>query len=275
MNFRRASCRLAGAMVLVAFIGSVAQAQTTREQTESVVRDYLASHPEEIQRIVKDYLIGNPDVIQQVILEIIKKRQPNLAAGTGAKPQRPDKSAEIKANAQLLFDSPRQVALGNPKGDVTLVEFFDYNCGYCKRALGDTQMLLKSDPKLRIVLKELPILGPGSVEAARVAVAVRMQDQSGAKYLAFHEKMLADRVPADKAQAMAHAAAAGADMARLEQDLGSSEVERTIQESVSLAQALGINGTPGYVLNEEIIPGAIGAAALKDRIAAARSRAPG
>ena len=260
------------ALALWSLAASPAPAQTPREETEAVIKDYLAKHPEDVQRIIKEYLIGNPDVLQAALLELIKKGQPNLAGGT---PQRPDKSADIKANAKLLFDSPRQVVLGNPQGDVTLVEFFDYNCGYCKRALGDTQALLKDDPKLRIVLKELPILGPGSTEAARVAVAVRMQDPSGAKYLAFHEKMLGDRNPANKAQAMTHAAEAGLDMARLEKDLGSDEIDKTLQESMTLARALGINGTPGYVVGETIIPGAIGAAGLKSRIATARSQRPG
>jgi protein-disulfide isomerase len=252
-------------------LASSAQAQSAREDTEAVIKDYLTKHPEIVQGIVRDYLINNPDVLQQALLELIRKRQPELAAG--GRPSRPDKSAEIKANAKLLFESPRQVVLGNPRGDVTLVEFFDYNCGYCKRALGDMQALLNGDPKLRIVLKELPILGPGSTEAARVGVAVRMQDPS--KYHAFHQKMLGDRAPAGKAQAMTHAAAAGLDMARLERDLASSEVDETLQESVALARALGISGTPGYVLGEEIIPGAVGAAALKERIAAVRAQRPG
>ena len=277
MNLRRHLGAIVGVTVALALAPSAAshaQAQTTREETEAVIKNYLTKHPEVVQGIIKDYLINNPDVLQQAILELIKKRQPELVAG-GKPPTRPDKSAEIKTNAKLLLDSPRQVVLGNPQGDVTLVEFFDYNCGYCKRALGDMQALLKADPKLRIVLKELPILGPGSTEAARVAVAVRMQDPSGGKYLAFHERMLSDRAPAGRAQAMAHAAALGLDMARLEKDLSSSEVDQTLEESVALARALGINGTPGYVLGDDIIAGAIGAAALQGKIAAVRAKRPG
>lgn len=250
-------------------LSSSALAQSQAE-TESVIRQYFARHPEEIQKIVKDYLLKNPDVLEQAIAELIKKRQ-----GTAAVPAaHPDKTAAIKSNAKQLFDSPHQAVLGNPQGDVTLVEFFDYNCGYCKRALSDTLALLKDDPKLRIVLKEFPILGPGSAEAARVAIAVRMQDALGEKYLAFHEKMLSDRGQATKAQAMAHAASAGLDMARLEQDMASGEIDLTIQESVALARTLGINGTPGYVIGDIIVPGAVGAASLKDKIAAVR-RHPG
>ena len=116
--------------------------------------------------------------------------------------------------------------LGNPKGDVTLVEFFDYNCGYCKRALTDMIDLMKNDPKLKVVLKEFPVLGQGSVEAAKVAVAVRMQDKTGKKYLDFHQKLLGGRGQADKARALAVAKEVGIDMARLEKDMASDEVKR-------------------------------------------------
>ncbi len=113
-----------------------------------------------------------------------------------------------------IFNSPRGVVLGNKDGDVTFVEFFDYNCGYCKRAMADMLDLMKNDPKLKVVLKEFPVLSEGSVEAAKVAVAVRMQDPSGKKYLDFHQKLLGGRGPADKARAMAAAKEAGLDTGR-------------------------------------------------------------
>jgi protein-disulfide isomerase len=118
-----------------------------------------------------------------------------------------------------MSSSSHQVTLGNPNGDVTLVEFFDYNCGFCKRALSDMLTLLKQDPNLKVVLKELPILGPGSTEAARVAVAVRMQDPDGQKYLAFHQGLLGEPGPASKEKAHAAAQKLGLDMAQLESDM--------------------------------------------------------
>ena len=121
---------------------------------------------------------------------------------------------------EAIFNSPRGVTLGNKDGDVTFVEFFDYNCGYCKRAMTDMLDLMKTDPKLKVVLKEFPVLSQGSVEAAQVAVAVRMQDPTGKKYLDFHQKLLGGRGAADKARAMAAAKEAGLDMARLEKDVG-------------------------------------------------------
>ena len=160
------------------------------------------------------------------------------------------------------------MTLGNPNGDVTFVEFFDYNCGYCKRALSDMTELMKKDPKLKVVLKEFPVLGPGSVEAAQVAVAVRMQDPK--KYLDFHQKLLLGRGQADKARALAAAKDAGLDVARIEKDLKSDEVAKTIEESMKLAEALGLNGTPSYVIGNDVVIGAVGLPTLSQKVQAAR-----
>ena len=227
------------------------------------VRAQTFSEPQraEIERIVKEYLIAHPEVLQEAISEL-EKRQ------TAAEAER--HRAGIKAHSEALFNSPRQVTLGNLQGDVTLVEFFDYNCGYRKRALNDMLDLLKSDPKLKIVLKEFPVLGQGSVEAAQVAVAVRMQDKGGKKYLDFHQKLLGGRGQADKMRALAVAKEVGLDMARLEKDLGGDEPKATIEESLQIAEALGLNGTPSYVIGGDVVIGAVGLAALKDKVETAR-----
>jgi len=252
------------------FFAAPAEAQSLRDDMDGVVHDYLKSHPDEVGQIVKDYMMQHPEMLRDVLSALLKKR--TAAAPSAATP---DMRAAIKANATQLLSSPHQVVLGNPNGDVTLVEFFDYSCGFCKRALADTLTLLKDDPKLRIVLKEFPILGPGSLEAARVAVAVRMQDPGGAKYLDFHQRLLGQPGGADQARALAAAAAAGLDMARLRKDMDSVEVNQTLQEGRTLANDVGIHGTPGYVIGGAVIPGAIGAAALKGRIATARAHPPG
>jgi protein-disulfide isomerase len=254
------------AIVLAALANAGAQAQQSRAEIEAIVKEYLAKNPDEVQRIVRDYLMKNPDVLQEALTELIKRRaQPSAAAPA-------DKAAAIKSNAKLLFDSPRQVTLGNPRGDVTLVEFLDYNCGFCKRALPDMLALIADDKNLKVVIKEWPVLGPGSNEAARVAVAVRMQDAGGAKYLAFHRILMGERGPANRQRAIAAAEQAGLDTARLEKDLASAEVGQTIEESVRLAGALGLRGTPAYVVGDAVVPGAVGLATLRDRIAAARKR---
>ena len=238
------------AAVLIAFAPPAARAQ-----------EFSAPQRSEIERIVKEYLISHPDVLQDVMAEL-EKRQ---SAAEAEKHK-----AAVKDHAQNLFNSQRQVVLGNPAGNVTFVEFFDYNCGYCKRAMADMLDLLKNDPNLKVVLKEFPVLGPGSVEAAQVAVAVRMQDKGGKKYLEFHQKLLGGRGQADKARALAVAREVGLDMARIEKDMASEEVRESLQESFKLAEALGLNGTPSYVIGSEAVIGAVGLAALKEKANAAR-----
>jgi protein-disulfide isomerase len=274
MSLRIMSLRfLAAAVVVLSLLTATpGQSQSLRDEIEGVVKDYILKHPQDIQQIIKDYLVKNPEVLQQVLAEALRNRGPAAAnpATANNAPAAADKSALVKSNAAALFNSKRQVTLGNPQGDVTLVEFFDYSCGFCKRALSDTVELLKNDPKLKVVLKEFPILGPGSLEAARIAVAVRMQDPQGARYFEFHKKLLGDPMPPNRALALAVARAAGLDMARLEKDEVSSEVNETIEESANLARTLGMNGTPSYVIGDQVVVGAVGIASLKDRIQAAR-----
>jgi protein-disulfide isomerase len=215
----------------------------------------------DIEGIIKDYLLKHPEVLQEAMAALDKKQQEAEAEKA---------RTTIKANNATLFNSPHQVVLGNPQGDVTMVEFFDYNCGYCKRALPDMLTLLKSDPNIKFVLKEFPVLGEGSVDAAHVAVAVRMQDPSGKKYIEFHQKLLGSRGPADKARALAVAKEVGFDMARIEKDMTSSEAKATIDENMKLADALGVNGTPSYVVGSELVVGAVGLDSLKEKIAATR-----
>jgi protein-disulfide isomerase len=214
----------------------------------------------EIEKIIKDYLIAHPEVLEEASAELDKRKQ--LAEAEKAR-------GAIKNHSEALFNSPRQVTVGNGSGDVTLVEFFDYNCGYCKRALADLTTIMKDDGKLRVVLKEFPVLGPGSLEAARVAVAVRMQDK-GKKYFDFHQRLLNGRGQADKARALAAAKDAGFDVARIEKDMTSDEVKVSLEESMKLAEALGMNGTPSYVIGDEVVVGAVGLDALKQKVNLAR-----
>src|SRR6202045_301521 len=215
----------------------------------------------EIETIIRNYLIAHPEVLEEAMAELNKRQ----AAAETEKHE-----ASIATNAETIFNSPRGVVLGNKDGDVTFVEFFDYNCGYCKRAMADMLDLLKTDPKLKVVLKEFPVLSEGSVEAAKVAVAVRMQDPLGKKYLDFHQKLLGGRGPADKARAMAAAKDAGLDTARIEKDLASPEVRATIEENFKLAEAMGMNGTPSYVIGKQVVVGAVGLDGLKEKIGVAR-----
>jgi protein-disulfide isomerase len=137
--------------------------------------------------------------------------------------------------------------------------------------MADMTDLMKGDGKVKFVLKEFPVLGEGSTQAAQVAVAVRMQDKTGGKkYLEFHQKLLGGRGQADKARAMAVAKEVGLDMARLEKDMASDEVKNTLQESFTIAEALGLNGTPSYVVGSDVVIGAVGLPALKERVNSTR-----
>jgi protein-disulfide isomerase len=215
----------------------------------------------DIETVIRNYLITHPEVLEEAMTELGKRQ----AAAEAQKSE-----ASVVTNAGKIFDSPRGVVLGNKDGDVTFVEFFDYNCGYCKRAMSDMLDLMKSDPKLKVVLKEFPVLSQGSVEAAQVAVAVHMQDSTGKKYLDFHQRLLGGRGQADKARAMAAAKEAGLDIARLEKDIASPEVRATIEENFKLAEAMGMNGTPSYVIGKQVVVGAVGLDGLKEKIGVAR-----
>ena len=226
---------------------------TQRREVEGIVKDYLTNNPD----FIRDYLMANPEVVRDAIDELQRKQNEEEQAA---------QVAAIGDNRDLLFSSPRQVVMGNPNGDVTLIEFFDYNCGYCKRALEDMMVLMKADPKLRVVLKEFPVLGPASVDAARVGVAVRMQDKTGKKYLEFHQKLLTGRGQVDRARALAAAREVGLDVARIERDMASEEARTSLEESMSLAEKLGLNGTPSYVIGQNVVVGAVGLEALRGKI---------
>jgi protein-disulfide isomerase len=245
------SPRLFAAAASVAALLAIAAPQETR------AAEFTAPQKTEIQSIVREYLIAHPEVLQEAMAEL-EKRQ-GMAEAEKHK-------ASVKEYAQTIFSSPRQVNIGNPDGNVTMVEFFDYNCGYCKRAMMDMITLLKDDPKLKVVLKEFPVLGPGSVEAAQVAVAVRMQDKTGKKYLEFHQKLMGGRGQADKAHAMAAAKDVGMNMAQIEKDLASPEIKATLEENFKIAEALGMNGTPSYVIGSDVVVGAVGLPALQEKI---------
>ena len=244
------------AAALFAILVAVPAAAPARAQS------FTGDQRGEIERIVREYLLSHPELLQEVMSEL-EKRQ----AVAEAEKHR----TAVKQYSEVIFNSPRQVTLGNTQGDVTVVEFFDYNCGYCKRAMSDMLDLMKNDAKLKFVLKEFPVLGEGSMQAAQVAAAVRMQDKTGGKkYLEFHQKLLTGRGQADKARALAVAKEIGLDVARIEKDMAGDEVKAQLEESFKLAEALGLNGTPSYVVGNDVVVGAVGLNTLKEKVNAAR-----
>ncbi|MBO6510469.1 MAG: thioredoxin domain-containing protein [Roseibium sp.] len=214
----------------------------------------------EIEKIVREYLLENPEIIAEALTELDRRER---AAEEAARLQALNDSADI------LFNSTRQVVLGNPEGSITLVEFFDYNCGFCKRAYGDMVKLIDENPDLRVVLKEFPVLGQASVEAAQVAIAVN--SVAPEKYAEFHETLLMSRGQANQASALAAATAAGIDEADLTAALGTDEAGQTIEEVYTLANRLGLTGTPSYVIGNEVVMGAVGHDQLREKIEAAKN----
>lgn len=215
---------------------------------------------EEIGRIVREYLLAHPEVIQESIAEL-ERRQ--------AETQKTAQTAAIRETKDALVNSSHGNVVGNPAGDVTLVEFFDYNCGYCKQALADIQTLMKADPKLKVVLKDLPVLGPESLEASRIALAVKAQ-LSGDKLFEYHTRLLATRGRVGTERAVSLARDMGLDVARLQRDAGGTEVAAALDENRRLSEKLGINGTPAFIIGEEVIPGAVGAGPLREAIKSVR-----
>ena len=227
---------------------------------EPAVIDADASKPDqaEIEKIVHDYLVKNPEVMLEVQTALESKRgeQERLAQATA-----------LKNSKSEIFESPDDAILGNPKGDVTVVEFFDYNCGYCRRAVGDMQELIKRDPNVRFVLKELPILGPDSVKAHIVAQAFKKLLPE--KYTDFHLALL-ESGHADEESAISLAKSLGADENKLRAGMEAPEIGKHFEANTNLAQNLAINGTPAYVILDSIVPGALGYDALAEKVSNVR-----
>lgn len=224
-------------------------------------QSFTDAQRKDIESIVRNYLLAHPEVLEEVSAELGKRQ---------AVAETQKQKAAVDKHAKALFNSPNSVVLGNPKGDVNFVEFFDYNCGYCKRAMTDMLDLMNFDPNLRVTLKDFPVLSPGSVEAARVAIAVKMQDPTGKKYLDFHRKLLGGHGQADKARALAAAKDVGLDVARIEKDMASPQINETLKENFKIAEDMGLTGTPSYVIGKEVVVGAVGLAELTKKVSMAR-----
>lgn len=237
--------------VLIAGLGlgppGAAAAEFTPDQTreiEAVVRDYLKNHPE-------------------MLIDAIQAADDKLKADAK------DKAGQmLAAHRQDVFDDPRSPVAGNPQGDVTLVEFFDYRCPYCKQVEPALERIVGEDRQLRFVFKEFPVLGPESEVAARVALAARKQG----KYDAFHRAMMGTTGRIDDAVIFKVAASAGLDVDRARQDMKSPDVEQELQANLDLGRALDLDGTPSFIVGNTIVPGAVSADALKRLIADAREK---
>lgn len=210
-----------------------------------------------VDQAIHDYLLSHPEVM----LEAVKAAQ-----------QESDKQAAEQARRMItakhrdLFDDPDDLVQGNAKGDATLVEFFDYNCPYCKEIEPTLEALTQEDGKLRIIYKEFPVLGEASIFAARVALAARQQG----KYAEFHHALMTEKADLTDDIALKVAASVGLDINKIKADMGAAGIERIIHANYELADALNIQGTPGFIVGDTLIPGVVDIDTLRQDIAEAR-----
>ena len=213
---------------------------------------------EDIEKIVRDYLLANPEILNEMIAELQAREQKTASekAQTG-----------IAENKDALFNDGFSYVAGNPNGDVTLVEFFDYRCGYCKKARPEVLALIEADKNVKLIIKELPILSKVSEEAARAAIAA--QNQGGDFYWKFHQAMLsADDLDSDAIYDIA--GGLGLDVERLKKDMQDPAVEEKIKKTHELAEKLGVDGTPAFIVGDQLVPGYMSQDELKDLVAAHR-----
>lgn len=238
-----------------------AQEQSTSMQNEAQ-NSFDANQTRDIEKIVRDYLLEYPEVIFEAV-QIYQQRQ-KIA-------EEERRQEAIAAHAGLLRGAPGDPVLGAPEGDVVLVEFFDYRCPYCRKVADMVRRTVAEDGNIRLVMKEFPILGPQSVKASRAALAAHKQDPE--KYEAFHLALM--EAPGDMSdpQIRQIAREVGLDVAQLEEDMRDESLNQVIDRTHALAQALGVTGTPAFVIGDTLVPGAIDQATLKRLISQARAKA--
>ena len=221
--------------------------------------DFTPDQRKAIETIIHDYLTKNPDVLLDAL----------QAAEDKMKGDAKDKAAQaLSTRRREIFEDPDTPVAGNPNGDVSLVEFFDYRCPYCKQVEPSLEALLGEDRQLRLVYKEFPVLGPESVTASKAALAARKQG----KYDAFHRAMMTLKGQINDTAVYKTAESVGLDVDRLKRDMAAPEIARALKANTELADALDIRGTPGFIVGNEIVQGAIDLASLKQLIATARKK---
>lgn len=246
--------RFVSAIALAAVIGVPGQNALARDTGGISAADKAA-----IEKIVREYILENPEIITDAV-RILKTRK-----------EMADRAADLEilaANRDALLNNPASPVGGNPNGDVTVVEFFDYRCGVCKRIHPIVEQLVKTDPNIRRVYKEWPILGPDSVRASRAAIASRKQ----AKYLSFHKVLIEANSTYNEDAIMALAKSVGLDTAQLALDMRSPETDAILRDNYALAQKLKLNGTPSFVIGDTLLRGGRDLESLRAIVAEARAK---
>ena len=257
-NQRSIILLLIGAVVMV--VAVFAALRFAGSLSDSNEAPAVAMSKADVEKIVRNYLLENPEVI----FEAVDKFQ-NRESG-----QRLTRMREgAKSHAAALFSEPEPIIAGNPKGDITIVEFFDYSCPYCKKVKEDVSNLLKQDGNIRLVLKEFPILSQDSENAARAAIAAMAQG----KYWDLHLQLMGAEDLSEES-ILASAKSVGIDIARLRKDMNDPKVQKRLKETQDLAKTLGIDATPTFFVGDEPLTGAKTLAELKAAVAAARKARP-
>jgi protein-disulfide isomerase len=210
-------------------------------------------------KAIRDYLMANPEVLVEAMQELERKQDSQR-----------DTVAQkaIQENRAGLMSDPESPIHGNPNGDVTIVEFSDYQCPYCKRAHTTVKSVLAADSKVKLVFKDLPILGEPSRIAALAALAARAQN----KHLALHDALMEFSGKLDRDRIMEIAGSVGLDVARLQKDMDDPKLKEIIERNMALASALGVRGTPAFVIGNQFVPGAVDADTLKRMINDVRTK---
>ena len=229
----------------------------------AAIEKYMAENPGS-DKVIETYLRDNPEVMI-ASLEQYQRDQRNAQQEMQAAAD----IALVTDNEEEIFRDGYSLIAGNPDGDITVVEFSDYNCGFCKRAHGEVAKFLESDGNVRLVVKEFPILGPGSVLAGRAALASAMQDD-GDKSVAFNDALMTHRGSHSEATVMSIAEEVGLDPAQLAKDMESDEVDAQLARTMDLAETLSINGTPAFVIGNQVVRGFVPAEEIERLAEAAR-----
>ena len=267
---RRAPAAIRAAIIgaALALAGMACAQSPAPPELEAAIERYLTEHPQMLDRALESYIARRPDALRDALGALLRKN-------AAARAPTPDVKASIADNRAALVAAPLQTTLGALDGAPTLIEFFDFNCGYCRRSFPDLLALMADDPKLRVVMKDYPVLGPESAAAAKIALALQMRRPGPVASLEFYSRLVKTPGRIDGAAALKIAAELGFDPAQLEKDAESDEVGAALRENARLAKALGIRGTPAYVVGDSLVPGAVGLAVLKARVDAAKAAANG
>jgi protein-disulfide isomerase len=223
--------------------------------------DALSSaQQEQIEAVVREYILKNPEILVESLHRYEEQHKQATAE---------EATKAIAANRDALEKNPTSPVAGNPQGDVTVVEFFDYRCGYCKKVLPSVQELLKTDKNVRLVFKEFPILGEDSVFAAQTALATWKVAPD--KYLPFHLALMESRGEMNEARVLEIAKKVGLDLEKLKAAKADPAIKATIGRNHELARALQINGTPAFIVGGQLVPGAVDITTLREMVGTARA----